>query len=616
MTMQSKIIAHEKRFTLENLVLSPLNPRQVVSDPEVEEMAESIWEAGLIQQMAGYEADTGVAEIVGGGRRLRALKFLATKHPDLAELRPELANPLVNLAKDAEQAQIWATTENVARKALHPAQEIRAYGQLAAKQTDVEKIARMFAVTDAHVRRRLALANLPTPIINALEANEINLTAATCFTISNDETHSLEVLEGVKEGRYNEHSLRRALKPDSVLCTDRRALFVGEEAYKEVGGIITNDLFNDKKIFDDSALLEATFNELAKEAGETVRQEQGWLWVEVVTDSPWINTYGMGLEKYGRVYREEGVLDEIETAQYDDLSELYETGDLSKDQEKEFDRLQGIIDGDYTDAQKEFAGAFICITNEGKVAVSGGYIQPDKKKAATEAGVLPKSSHRSSADVKKSPISKALAEDLARIACRARQHAIINDPDLLVALLAYQLTHTLHWQTPFGISSSSVPNNPTTEGEGYTPDDRILQMPKGDMTSIDLGKSFRAFLKKGSKHARKELNRALAAKYEGGSAELRAMIDKATKPNIRSIWTPTKENFFKRVGGPYMIDVWCDLLEIEKDHPTAIAFAKKNKSEKSDEMEKLFGDAQHRAALGVTDAQNTRIAAWLPEGMA
>lgn len=60
----------------------------------------------------------------------------------------------------------------------------------------------MFAVSEAHVYRRLALAELPQSVLDALQTNEINLSNAASFTISQDEKVSLEVLERVKGGGY------------------------------------------------------------------------------------------------------------------------------------------------------------------------------------------------------------------------------------------------------------------------------------------------------------------------------------------------------------------------------------------------------------------------------
>ena len=136
------------------------------------------------------------------------------------------------------------------------------------------------------------------------------------------------------------------------------------------------------------------------------------------------------------------------------------------------------------------------------------------------------------------------------------------------------------------------------------------------MYGKDLAKSFRAFRAKGAGHVRGELVRMLAAHYRGGSDELAALIDKETKPAIREVWMPTAANFFSRVGGPYLNGLWGDLLDLAPDHPTATSFAKLKKGEKAAKLETLFSDADTRKALGITEAQEARIAAWLPEGMA
>ncbi len=136
------------------------------------------------------------------------------------------------------------------------------------------------------------------------------------------------------------------------------------------------------------------------------------------------------------------------------------------------------------------------------------------------------------------------------------------------------------------------------------------------MYGKDLAKSFRAWRKKGEGHVRGELVRMLASLYRGGSEELMALVDKETAPSIREVWTPTAANFFGRVGGPYLNELWRDLLDLKEEHPTATSFAKLKKGEKAEMLEALFSDPAIRAARGVTEAQEARIAAWLPAGMA
>ena len=613
MTKQSKIIATEARFPLANLSLSPLNPRQDVPEADVIELAGSIYDAGLIQSIAGLAGKKDTAEIVAGGRRLRALQYLAEQHPDIATTRPELANPMVMLAPDAETAEAWANMENVARRDLHPAEEIRAYGKMEAKGATVAAVARAFAVKEKHVYRRLALAHLPSAVLDALQANEISLSHAAAFTVSNDEKITLEVLERARGGNISDHQIKQMLKPDSVRSSDRRVMYVTEAGYDEAGGRKNADLFSEETFFDDVILLDELFAAKLGERVETLLAE-GWKWVRPVMESRLCH-WELDLGKYGSVYAECGDMSDEEGERYDALAELAHNEVLDEAGQAELEALQAIIDGTYTDEQRSHAGVFVYVDYEGIQRVSGALVKPEDKKAAVEAGVLPKSMHSNASDTPKSPISQKLRDDLNRIALGARQHAALRDPDLLIDLLAYQLSHDLYHQSPFGISLTCVPNWPTTEAEGYELDERLTTGGRPDMYGKDLAKSFRAFRKKGADHVKGELIRFLAAQFEGGSAKMRAFVDKETTPSIREVWTPTAENFFGRVGGPYMVDLWRDLLDLAEDHPTATTFAKLKKGEKAAKLEDLFSKQDVRSALGVTDEQTARIDAWLPEGM-
>ena len=123
----------------------------------------------------------------------------------------------------------------------------------------------------------------------------------------------------------------------------------------------------------------------------------------------------------------------------------------------------------------------------------------EDRPAAIEAGFLRPSAHAGAAeDAPRSALSQKLRDDLARIAQGARQHAILRDPDLLIDLLAYQLSHALRWEKPLGLSTEDVPNWPSTEASGYQLDARLTDNPARDMFGKDHAKSFRAFRKKGA----------------------------------------------------------------------------------------------------------------------
>lgn len=317
MTKQSVITAAEARFPLDKLDVSPMNPRQNVPEAEVIELAETLWVAGMAQSLAGLADDNGRAEIVDGGRRLRALKYLAELHPNLAEIRPELANPLVILAPDRASAEVWANTVNVVRKDFQPAEEIRNFGKMEAAGLSVSAIARSFCKTEKHVYRRLALANLPEPVLDALADDEITLGIAACFTISDDEAHSLAVLDRVRGNSWmSEYQVKQALKPDVVKATDRRAVFVGLDAYKEAGGQIGGDLFADETFINDPDLLDELFRAKLEAEAEAIRAAEGWKWAEISTDS-YVSSYDLEQQKIAKLSPVPGEFTEEQAARWD-----------------------------------------------------------------------------------------------------------------------------------------------------------------------------------------------------------------------------------------------------------------------------------------------------------
>jgi len=619
MSKHEKIIATSARFPLAKLVLSPLNPRQNVPEAEVVELAESIWTAGLIQSIAGMADDKGGAEIVAGGRRLRALQHLAEKHPNLASTHPELANPLVMLAPDVETAQTWATAENISRKDLSPADEIRAYGKMEKAGAPVSGIARAFAVTESRVYQRLALANLPAPVLDALEAKEISLGEAKAFTLSNDEKLTLEVLEPARKGRLSEFQIKNMLKPDAVNATDRRAKFVGLEAYKDAGGRVSADLFADKILLDDEAILDQCFADKLAQTARTIRQENGWKWADVVDDTNF-GGYQIDQMKCARIYAEQGVLTEEQAERYDELAELANGEVLDEPGQKELADLQAIIDGAYSDVQKDCAGVVLNVTHAGDLCVTEGLVKPEDKEAAVAAGVLKASQHQTTATAQttnKPRMSQALVDDLARVVTGARQHAVVNNPDLILALLAFQVSGGSEYGNPIGLSENTVPNWPTTEANGYALDDRLTTPAEwsGDAFNRDFAKEFRAFRKKGADHVQAELIRHLAALLSGGDKTLKALIDKEVKTDIRAVWTPTFDNFFSRIAGPYLNEIWNTLLGLKKTQPQATSFEALKVGEKRKKLDALFNDPATRDAMNLSKAALKRIDTWLPEGM-
>jgi len=232
MNLDSKTVAvTDEQIPFAELYLSDLNPRSIVNDEAIERLAANIRKLGLIQNPAGLRDADGKVAIVAGGRRYRALAMLQDEE--------RFQTVTVRMAPDQATAEFWATSENAQREDLHPADEIRDFGMMNERGVKVADIAVAYGVTEKHVYRRLALSNLPAPVLDALKAGTVSLSHAAAFTVSNDEGLTLEVLASHLErvaqgwGGLSEHMIKSRLKPNNVKGTDRRAVFVGLDAARQ-----------------------------------------------------------------------------------------------------------------------------------------------------------------------------------------------------------------------------------------------------------------------------------------------------------------------------------------------------------------------------------------------
>ncbi|MGR3512139.1 MAG: ParB/RepB/Spo0J family partition protein [Paracoccaceae bacterium] len=596
--------------SLDQLYLHESNPRQEVAQEAVEALAESIKTCGLLQNLGGLQDDSGKIGIVAGGRRLRALAYLAESDP----AQETTKSIPVLLAKDAAQAEVWANAENTARADLDPADEIRAYGRMAKSQASADDIASAFGVTVAHVKGRLKLAHLPDAALEALKAKTINLTVAQKLTTADDEKLILEVLQLIADGRITHtNQIDGVLHPKAVKATDRRAVFVGAEAYEAAGGKIARDLCSDDVFFEDRDVLDEVFAERLTAVGPTVMQEKGWSWV-MTHEEAYLSWNFMEDHKFERVYPVEGVLSDDLAGRYDELAELAECDALNDAGEAELEKLQSVLDGDFTEKQKALAGCVVHVSQNGELQVTGGLIRPENKKSAIEAGILATSQHGSAEKAPKNPYSQKLRDDLDAIKLAALQNAMLEQPDLLLDLLTFQLSGMTGFRDVLGITTGHPSNAPTC-ADGFAVDKRLSKSvaAPADRWDVDLKKAVATFKKKGKKHRDAELTRQLAKLLTGGDAEFSDFLEQKSGAAIRTVWTPTADNLFKRVSGPMMEGIYCELLDLTPTEVRAKAFAKMKKVEKAETLEDLFSDPTKQKLHRVTEAQKARIDAWVPD---
>jgi len=151
---------------IEDISANPDQPRRVFSDGDLQALAASIEEKGLLQPILVRPSPTGSGyQIVAGERRWRAAQ-IAQLH-DIPVLIRELT--------DRETLEI-GIVENVQRADLNPVEEARAYRQLVERfEHTQEEIARAVGKSRSHIANMMRLLALPESVLDYLSAGRLSI---------------------------------------------------------------------------------------------------------------------------------------------------------------------------------------------------------------------------------------------------------------------------------------------------------------------------------------------------------------------------------------------------------------------------------------------------------
>ena len=394
MTKSQKITLSASRdIPFNKLVLSQSNVRRIKAGVSIEELAEDIARRTLLASLTVRPvldetgAETGMFEIPAGGRRYRALELLV-KQKRLARTAP-----VPCIVRTDGLAEEDSLAENVQRAPLHPLDQFRAFQAMREKGRSEEEIAAAFFVSASVVRQRLKLAAVAPSLLDAYAEEEMTLDQLMAFTVNPDHERQEQVWEALKRHYSRQpYEIRRMLTEGAVRASDRRAQFVGLDAYQEAGGVILRDLFqsDDGGWLQDAGLLTGMVAEKLEREAEAIRAE-GWKWIEVGTDFPYGHTYGMR-----RIVGEPEPMSEEEQASYAALKAEYET---LEDEHAEADELPEEVDarlGEIETAMEalqnrpvrfepeelRIAGAFVSIDGSGRLRVERGYVRPEDEPVA------------------------------------------------------------------------------------------------------------------------------------------------------------------------------------------------------------------------------------------
>lgn len=177
-----------QNIALNKLVFCKDNVRKTDAGEGIDELAASIAAHGLRQNLNVREAGKGRFEVVGGGRRLRALKSLVKEG-----LMPKDADIPCRVLEEGEDAAEISFVENVVRRAMHPDDQFVAFQQLVEAGKSIEDVAARFGVTPAVVERRMKLAKVSPKLRTLYREGELTLEQMMAFAVSDDHERQEEV---------------------------------------------------------------------------------------------------------------------------------------------------------------------------------------------------------------------------------------------------------------------------------------------------------------------------------------------------------------------------------------------------------------------------------------
>src|SRR5262249_24887099 len=215
---------NQRRVPIEFLKPNPRNPRKNFSDAELDELAASIKERGIIQPVVvrNVRGTKDSFEIIAGERRWRAGRRAGRR-----------AAPRVPLEASDSEALELAIIENVQRSDLNPLEEAGGYQALANEyKHSHEDIAKIVGKSRSHVTNTLRLLKLPEPVKAYINAGELSAGAARMLIGASDpEEMAREIVDRGRNVRQVEALAKqrakgagRAVKKRAIKNADTLAL--------------------------------------------------------------------------------------------------------------------------------------------------------------------------------------------------------------------------------------------------------------------------------------------------------------------------------------------------------------------------------------------------------
>lgn len=584
---------------LAKLKKSPRNARKVPhGGAAIEALAASIQHKGLIQNLVVEPeakedgTQTGYYLVTAGeGRRLAMLQRAKRKQIR----KSELVRCWLDTQNDPAEISL---DENVTRTPMHPADQFERFRELAdGKGWGAEEIGARFGVSASVVKQRLRLGAVSPKLLQVYREDGLTLDQLMAFAITEDHARQEQVFENLHHNR-EPWIIRRDMTASNVPATDRRAVFVGAEAYIEAGGNIIRDLFSEDRggFFEDAGLLDMLAAEKLREiAGEV--QAEGWKWAEAHIDYP--HAHGMRRfypQTVALSDEDEARLDALST-EHDELAEGYTSYEVMP--EDVAAKLEAVSDEIDAISAKRYAydanviahgGVFVVLNHNGVPRLERGFVRPEDEALADpqpvecegealdpeaaedeQAGDCDEGQEMEEEDEEPGkPISDSLTRNLSAHRTLALRVAVGERPDLALIALTHTLTAQLFYScteagclevrptvTPLGSHAEGIEDTPLAAKANEAREAWAQRMPRdvADLWCFIVGLDAENRLALLAHCASRTVN-ALRLPWDRKPRSLQTAdrLASALALDVAKDWMPTVDSYLGRVTKAHIVD--------------------------------------------------------------
>lgn len=317
-------------------------PRESLkADPEVRVLRATISAMGgmILQNLIVVDNGDGTYDVCAGGRRWSALSMLI----EAGELPAD--HPVPCLIIPARHALNASLIENVARKAMHPADVYTTYARLRAENWSVPEIAIAHGVSEVALRKLLALGEVAASLMAQFRQGRIELADMQALAAVPDHTRQIAVWKAVSHlSNYRRAADIRELLAESDIRGDSvLARYITVAAYERAGGAVRRDLFaergEDVYLTDAQKVHAMVVDKLKRTKLARAIAKEGWAWVQFQPLLPHAERrdYGSIQAALREPNAEEAARLQAIEADQDDLRERIDASDIDEDDEEDDD---------------------------------------------------------------------------------------------------------------------------------------------------------------------------------------------------------------------------------------------------------------------------------------